>query len=343
MHLNYHYINASGRRREMNPCIIENNHVDGYRYFRIPGIIYTHRSSLIVYYECRESASDWAKIDIGMKKSRDDGATWSDRKILVCGNGKTVNNPIMFSDTDVITFLYQEEYTRTFVRKSFDDGETWSEPIEITNTIKTRLYDYTVIACGPGHGTILANGRYITNVWLCSNHDDLKSHHPSIITTIFSDDKGKTWHLGDLIQEHFLINPSEAALAEIDGKVMINIRHENTMRRRMLAYSDNGISDWHGFRYAEELSDPVCAAGMISVRDTVYFVNCRDEKRRVNLTLSQSHDFGQSWTNMCLISRTGGYSDIASDHAGTLFVCFEYWDAANPNISIVRIDVNTGI
>jgi len=296
----------------MKIVAVEKRNTDGYDIFRIPEIICTSKGSLIAYCECRMTGADWAPIDIGMRKSTDGGVTWSERKILVYGKGETVNNPVMFSDKDEITLLYQHMYSRTFVCKSFDDGDTWSEPVEITESLKTPAYPYTVIACGPGHGIVLSNGRYITPVWLALNPEDPKAHWPSIISTIYSDDKGKTWAMGELIQNDFLKNPSETTIVEINQKTMLNIRNACSIKKRAIAYSDDGISGWHDFRYAEELTDPTCAAGMIGVDNKIYFVNCRHETIRTNLTLSESNDFGQTWQDLCLVAENAGYSDIAS-------------------------------
>ena len=321
----------------MNEIILEKSHFEGYEYCRIPGIIRTKAGSLITYCECRHTVSDWAGMDICMRKSTDDGVTWSERRVLVPGGEHTVNNPIMFADDGEITLVYQWEYNKTFYKKSYDDGETFGESVEITEQLKSSEFDYTVIACGPGHGTILSSGRYITPVWLVSNPENPKSHHPSIIATAYSDDKGKTWKFGEFIKDSFLINPSETTIAEIDGKVIINIRNENPEKKRAIAYSDDGISGWHSIHFDEKLTDPTCAAGMISLGNDLYFSNCRDSGRRINLTLSKSSDFGKTWEDVCVVSDYAGYSDIASNGKDTIFVYYEHWVGDDLTLRFVPI------
>lgn len=309
----------------MDKYTLKRSNQDGYDIFRIPGIICTESGKILVYYESRKSASDWAAIDIAVKSSIDGGKTWSEDKTLVYGQGKTVNNPVMFTEKKEVLLMWQEEYRRTFYCKSFDEGETWGEVREITDSLKTPLYNWTVIACGPGHGTVLSNGRYVVPVWLCSNPQDLKAHHPSILSTVYSDDKGETWHLGELIDKEYMKDPSETALAELaDGSVMINIRHESPTKRRIIAYSSNGSDGWHDFKFADDLADPICMGGMVSYNGKVYFVNCNSEDERENLTLYETHDNGVSWKNLAMISEPAGYSDIAISPDGKkVYILFE--------------------
>lgn len=327
----------------MDFTILETNHLGGYEYYRIPGIIFTEKGSLIACYECRQEKQDWGNIDIAMRRSTNGGKTWSDRVILVPGSGETANNPIMFSDEGQIILMYQIMYRRTFLRRSFDDGLTWGAPEEITRMIKSPGYDYTIIACGPGHGTVLSNGRYLTPVWLCANPDNPQAHRPSIISTLYSDDRGSTWQLGELIRNEELHNPSETTCAEADGQVLLNIRHEGPNHRRILAYSSDGISRWHNFRYADELPDPICSGSMICVNGSLYFVNCRNETHRHNLTLQRSSDGGNTWQVLQELSVQGGYSDIAAS-SGTLYVFYEQGTTYNPpwgsnleNLSLITI------
>ena len=309
----------------MTKYTLKQNGQNGYKLFRIPGLICTDSGKILAYYESRKSESDWAAIDIAIKSSSDGGQTWSDDIILVYGEGKTVNNPIMFADKSEILFMWQEEYSRTFYRKSFDNGETWSKATEITSFLKTPHYNWNVIACGPGHGTVLSNGRYIVPIWLCSNPEDLRAHHPSILSTLYSDDKGETWHLGELIEKKCMPNPSETALAELaDGSVMINIRHESSTKRRILAYSNNGSDGWHDIHFADALADPICMGGMAAHNGKIYFVNCNSEKKRENLTLYETLDNGATWKNIITISEPAGYSDIAiSPDGNKIYILFE--------------------
>ena len=309
----------------MIKCTVKQDSVNGYDLHRIPGLICTESGKLLAYYECRKTEDDWAAIDIALKTSTDGGEIWSSDRVLVEGKGKNVNNPVMLADGADILFMWQEEYHRTFCRKSFDEGETWGEITEITESLRTKEYPWTVIACGPGHGTVLKSGRYIVPVWLCSNLKDPKAHAPSLISTIYSDNKGMSWKLGELIRRKELINPSETSLAQLtDGRVMLNIRHMSEQRRRVIAYSDSGVSDWYDLRFEESLPDPICMGSLVAHEDKVYFFNCNSEDKREKLTLYESCDKGMTWNEIIMVSQAAGYSDIAVSPDGSkIYIFFE--------------------
>lgn len=320
---------------------------DGYGLFRIPGLICLESGKLLAYYESRKDnhaasglESDWAPSDIAMRSSVDGGKTWSAEEILATGGSRNVNNPVMFADQSEIHFIYHQSYNRTFSRRSTDEGLTWSEPAEITEALKTPDYDWTVVACGPGHGTVLRNGRYVVPVWMCSNHENPAMHQPSILTTLCSDDKGRSWHLGELIDQEYMKDPSETALAELpDGTVMINIRHESPQRRRMIAYSSNGFTGWHGFHFEEALPDPICMGGMAAHGGNIYFVNCNSETERRNLTVFKTRD-GAVWEKLAVISKPAGYSDLAVSPDGKkLYIFYEEFSAASRNLVFAVLDL----
>lgn len=347
--------------------IIEREHSDGYALFRIPGIIRTCKDSLIVYCECRKDSGDWAEIDIAMRKSTDGGQTWSERRILAYGNGHTLNNPVMFADKDVITLLYQYEYSKTFISRSYDDGETWSAPIDVSQMFVSGEYSYTCIACGPGHGTVMENGTYIVPVWMAKNLSDRKAHHPSVVTVAYSTDKGVLWRTGSVLgdggiplsrlnaepgtghspdnmqpaQADAFIDLNETSLCEINGEILFNIRHCGNSKHRLLALSGGAAGEWHDVHAHSALSDPQCMGSMISGGGNIYFVNCDDKSERINLTLKVSRDQGRSWEKIKTVDSKGGYSDIALSADGkTAFIFYEsFGDFKNSdkNLCFVKI------
>jgi Neuraminidase (sialidase) len=71
--------------------------VDGYAQYRIPGVVVTGNGTIITYMEARKTTSDFADIDIYMRRSTDGGNTWQSRVRLVDGvsTANTINNPVM--------------------------------------------------------------------------------------------------------------------------------------------------------------------------------------------------------------------------------------------------------
>lgn len=281
-----------------------------YERARIPGIVTLCSGTVVAYCELRKSDSDWAVIDIGMKKSTDGANTFGELHILVSGGSDTVNNPVMIADGDILHFLYCVNYRRVFYMKSTDEGESWSEPCELTAEIKAQTgnFFWSCIATGPCHGISLATGELLVPVWLAYNRDDEKSHHPSVIAVLYSSDRGKTWKIGKISDE--LCDPSEFSVASLpDGRIFANIRHEGSeMCRAAAAVSKE--ADIENIILCKNLPDPVCCAGFVSYKNGFLFSNCESTAERENLTLKRLSDNFEV-TDSLLLSKDGGYSDIA--------------------------------
>ena len=309
----------------MNVMKLETFEENGYHIYRVPCIVCTGRGTLLVTYEARHGG-DWSAMDMMLRRSIDGGRTWSERRILAAGNGvDAVHNGILFADGGTVHFLFHRNYRRLFYCRSTDDGATWSAPREISGAYEElrARYNWTVIAAGPAHGTVLRNGTLLIPVWAVSNPREITSHHPSVVTTLYSRDRGESWHCGEIIpaSEEF-VDPNESILVELsDGRVLINSRHETPGQCfRKIGGSPDGISEWGGFRFEAQLVDPVCAASMVRSEDAVWFLNCRSQRNegRIRMTVRESSDDCRSWTKELMIAPLGGYSDICYDPAARM-------------------------
>lgn len=298
--------------------IVEKAFAD-YTDFRIPGIVVTEKGTLLRYCECRRSFSDWADIDIKIDRSADMGKNW-DTVLLLKSGGDTLNNPVMFVDGEQLVFLYCKNYKEIWKCVSKNDGKSFRET-ERVNFESSVDFFYNVVAVGPGHG-IAHNGRLIVPVWFAYNRENEKSHHPSFISTFYSDDRGESWKIGELIFPNELRNPSECALAiTAENNFLISIRHEGETRTRGLAKSKDGISAWRELRFEEKLSDPICMGSMTHQNGRIYHTNCDSAHERKNLTVKISDDCFKSCKSI-YVSDIGGYSDIAI-WDDKLFVLYE--------------------
>ncbi len=292
-----------------------------YDNYRIPGLIMTEKGTLLAYYECRRTMSDWADIDLKVKRSSDKGQTWETVKIIPSG-GDTTNNPVMIADGEVVHFLYLKNYKQLFYCQSKDDGITFTAPREITGVFDEGGFFYNCVAIGPGH-SIVHNDTIIIPVWFAHNLAEEKAHLPSFVSCIYSKDHGENWHLGEKIDGAGLINGNECAYAVTkDGKVLISIRNTNDHHRRYLAVSDNGYDNWKGLAPCENLPDPFCQGSMDSRNGKIFHINCSNlSAERINLTVKISEDCFKTYESI-LVDEIGGYSDIAvSDDA--IYVLYE--------------------
>ena len=309
---------------------------DGYAVFRIPGIVVTTKGTLLAYCVGRKTPGDWADIDIFLRRSTDGGKTWEPRKKLGDVGTSTVDNPTAIVDhkTGAVHMLYQVDYARAFYVRSDDDGRTFSEPVEITSVFEEfrKEYDWNVIAPGPGHGIQLANGRLIVPVWLSTGG---RRHRPSIVSVIYADDHGRTWHRGDVVvrTDDEFINPSETVAVELtDGRVMLNIRNECTRHRRLVSFSADGATKWTRPVFDETLFEPICFGSIQrfstkpeAARNRILFVNPNSGSRaRRNLTVRLSYDEGRSWPiQKVLEPGIAGYSDLAVSPDGSIYCLYE--------------------
>ncbi len=306
---------------------IEKRGEGGFGCYRIPAVICTAAGTLIVSYECRLTPDDWDTRAVGMRRSTDNVKTWSERVIAGRHDRLAVNNPVLCAMRDgCVLLLYQLNYERTFVRRSFDDGLTFSREKEITAAFEDfrPAYDFNVCAVGPGHGIELDNGRIVLPVWLASSPQ--RHHSPSVTASLVSDDGGATWQGGDVIAaSDTLPNPNETTAAQLeDGSVMFNIRHQGKTRRRAAAVSPDGKRNFTEPAFDDGLRDPQCFGSLLSLHDRglLAYSGCDSETARENLKIKLSRDGGKTWAAEIPVYGKAGYSDIAYKD-GRIYCFFE--------------------
>ena len=333
----------------------------GYATYRIPGMVVTAKGTLLAYCEGRKTGrGDWGSIDIFLRRSTDGGRTWSEpQKIgrppepvpknpvalqqnLAASDDQTFNNPLAIADhqSGVIHFLFCAEYAHCYYMRSADDGQTWTEAVDITAAFEAFRpeYNWRVLATGPGHGIRLQNGRLLVPVWLSTGTGG-HAHRPSCVSVIYSDDAGQTWERGQIVLHHSEAtpNPSETAAVQlIDGRVMLNIRSESKRQRRLVAFSPDGVTDWTSPAFDEALFEPICFGSLVRYDDDrILFVNPDSQNNsksptawgawpRENLTIRLSNDEGQTWPISKVIDPgIGGYADLAIGLGGVIFCLYE--------------------
>lgn len=335
-----------------------------YQLYHIPGIVVTAKGTVLTWCEARKRSagvSDWDDIRILLRRSTDDGKTWSTAKSIaevpgpkaknpfalkmknVDPNDVTYNNPVLIADKDgTVHMLFCLEYERVFYQRSEDDGMSWSQPYEITSTFDAFKKDYAwkVLATGPNHSIQLKTGRLIVPVWL-STGEGGNAHRPSVTATIYSDDQGKTWKAGDIAvpcTEEW-INPNETVAIELNnGSVMLNVRSESKAHRRLVTVSKDGATGWSTPQFDDALLEPICMGGIVRYdhdgKNLILFSNPHNldkangkaepgkNRDRKNVSVKISSDEGQTWSvNKLLEDGPSMYSDIAVTPKGTI-LCF---------------------
>jgi sialidase-1 len=329
--------------------------------YRIPGMVVTTQGTILAYCEARRNDSkDWGEIEIHLRRSTDGGKTWLPSQHIahhgsrIEGNPRnptggereqTVNNPVAIVDrqTGAIELLYCVNYARCFYMRSTDDGETWSEPEEMTACFEPfrSRYDWKVIATGPGHGIQTRTGRLVVPIWLA--YGGIGDHAPSACGTIYSDDHGKTWTAGDVAipnEGNFGV-PNESIVASLsDGRVMMISRNVSRPNRKLVTISPDGATSWSAPGFHDELWEPICMASLVdhpSAPGTLIFSNPHSLARgrdgaeepagrgkRRNLTIKLSRDDGKTWPiQKTLDEGPSAYSDLAILPDGTILCLYE--------------------
>ena len=316
--------------------------VGDYLLYRIPGLVEAPNGDLLAYFECR-MGGDWSAIDVCMRRSADGGKTWSDQVLLASGHGRvTMNNPVMIVDGERIHLLYCEAYKRLYHRVSHDSGYTWSAPVELTEQVDASTgFFWSCLAPGPGHGIRTAAGRLIVPIWFAFNRLDTYSHHPSLVTTLFSDDGGKSWRVGAPLEGKEIPNPNESTLTELpDGRLLMNIRNESDRLLRATAISQDGGETFSPMELDPTLPDPVCQGSICRAGDGLLFVNCHSsvQKERNHLTIRYKKNTDAPWESL-EISETGGYSDVCfSERRRRAYVLYECENCLYMNLAEVSVE-----
>jgi sialidase-1 len=315
-----------------------------YKSTRIPALVITPKGTLLAFCEGRiGTASDWADMNLIMRRSTDGGKIWESIQIIDSNKGAPVGNPTPIVDNSgTVHLLYQSDYAEAFYTYSDDDGKTWKASSNITpvfNQFKPE-YNWNVVAPGPGHGIQLKNGRLLASVWLANSAKTIprRSHGPSCVATVYSDDLGKTWNRGAIVADSSaeISSPNESMPVQLeDGSVLLSIRNPGKIKRRAFSTSADGIRNWSKVRFAEELFDPTCMAGIAAIpaknkkdKPAILFVNPDsrniEKHPRQNLTAKLSYDGGITWTvQKVLNSGASGYSDLAVGPDGMIYCLYE--------------------
>jgi sialidase-1 len=312
---------------------------EGHAIYRIPAIISIPTGDLLVFVEGRVNGfDDFGDINLVMKRSSDQGKTWSALQTLVDFDSLQAGNPapvVDLHDTEypkgVIYLFYNSgnnhEYDvrlnkgvrEVWMIRSLDLGENWEDPVNITaqvhkpnnpyfNPSYINPADWRHYANTPGHAFQFQKGKFKGRIYVAANHSegnpqanskDYQAHG------FFTDDHGTSFKISESVE---IPGSNESIAAELpDDRMIMSIRNQRgDIRQRILAFSEDGGATWSEQYFEPSLIDPVCQGSILSFEDPSGKVilahsNNADTKNRNNLSLKLSYDQGKTWPKTTLI------------------------------------------
>ncbi|HEY9337031.1 MAG TPA: sialidase family protein [Kribbella sp.] len=321
----------------------------GYGCYRIPAIVKTKAGTLLAFAEARRAwCADSQEIDLVMRRSEDDGRTWSATQTVLSGTDADPNAvatrgnpaPIVDYETGRIVLLSTMDPGTTsrprtpYVQFSDDDGKTWSTARNIGDQIDDPAWGW--YATGPVHGIQLTRGTHAGRLVAGTNYDNGAGQNAGQL--VYSDDHGVTWHKGatDLRSD---ATPQEISVVEkVDGGVYAGARNNagTSGASRMAAVSNDGGQTFSApFTTIAGLTTPVVQGSLQRLRavdrgdkyNRILFAAPADPDRRRYMTIRSSFDEGKTWQTVAegtrITSDWSGYSDLAVLDTGEIGLLYE--------------------
>ncbi|WP_262056693.1 sialidase family protein [Streptomyces sp. STR69] len=326
----------------------------GYACFRIPAVVRTNDGTLLAFAEGRVlNCGDATDIDIVVKRSTDDGATWSPLQVVNHGGGDTHGNPAPVVDRETGRVLLAETYNtgrtdsascsvpcdRTpHLQYSDDDGLSWSQPRDLSDEILPPNWN-SWYATGPVHGTQLTRGKHRGRLVFGVNTETWDGSRVTAnnAALIVSDDGGDHWRIGATDSYPIAADgtwrqkPSEVTPTErTDGSILVSGREQDgtALGHRTQAVSrDGGDSFAAPFRDLPDLYAPQVQCSTLGVGSRILLSCDADPDRRRTMMIRSSYDGGRTWDSVdrgtVVTKDWSGYSDMARIDGDTVGLLYE--------------------
>lgn len=217
--------------------------------------------------------------------------------------------------------LSQCSESMTYVMKSDNDGQTWSNRMNLTD----KVGGLTFVA-GPGQGIQKKHPPHMGRILFCGHSYNDTSDTLESLICVCSDDHGGTWKgcakLPSIPYKSLKMDgdfvPGVNQVVELrNGTLLFTISNKNKYHApaRIFAQSYDGgdtISPQHVY-IEERLPDPGGIAGMIYLENynLLLHSNAFNGSRSVNLTLSWSYDSGATWNTTDMLQVWPGPSSYS--------------------------------
>ncbi|MHA7176787.1 sialidase family protein [Arthrobacter sp. Sr24] len=320
--------------------------VAGHRQYRIPALAVSPRGTLLAAYDGRPNLDDLPNpIDLLIRRSTDNGATWEPQQTVRTGTGLDgYGDPSLLIDpaTERIFLFHaagthagffeaaaglddQDAIQHADLSFSDDDGVTWQHR-RLTSMLKGDGITGLFAAAGAGIAihTGPFSGRLVQQFALL-HEGEIKA------ASAYSDDHGETWALGE-----FIAGANENKVVCLsDGTLLM---HSRATPHRLTAISTDGGLSYTAARPHLELPDPsdngsvarfdglpnVVTLATPETTDWLIATHNHDSSLRRNTVLKLSQDNGATWPfGVELCGGSSQYSTAARLPDGRIGVLYE--------------------
>ena len=330
--------------------------------YRIPAVITAKDGSIVAVTDKRKyNEGDLPQdIDIVCNRSTDGGHTWSEPYTIALGTG--VNHgfgdcALAWSNDDnglIAAFVggvglwnsTPSNPIRSYISRSYDNGQTWTEPEDIThfifgdNCIIPEHQTWRASFFGSGNGLHTSTGRIMFVAAIREGSAQSLNNY-----AVYSDDNGQTWQVSGRAS----VGGDEAKVTELaDGRILMSIRHGGN---RWYNISEDGGETWQPTTSTwYDITAPACNGDMI--RFTAENQG-HDKNRllhsvpygssRTNVSVYVSYDEGETWpVRKCIVPYSSAYSSLCILPDGTigLYVEEEYAGASGYSTVFYNFSLN---
>ncbi|MFZ2339914.1 MAG: sialidase family protein [Bacteroidales bacterium] len=215
--------------------------------------------------------------------------------------------------------MTEKETCQFLMVHSTDDGQTWSQPENLT---KIKKPEWSLFALSPTNGITLYDGTLV-----------FPSKVPGNVALTFSKDGGQTWQVSNLGPK---TNGAENAIVQLDnGTIMLNARAMGkSSYRTVFTTPDLGKTWIEHPTNSKVLIEPGCHGSLYKhtysvngeKKSILLFSNPNSSERRERMTLKVSFDEGMTWPEKYWILLDEGrsaYSSITSVDEHTIGILYE--------------------
>ncbi|NQU52776.1 MAG: exo-alpha-sialidase [Bacteroidetes bacterium] len=293
--------------------------------YRIPSLITTNNGTVLAFAERRVGLHDHAQNDIVVRRSEDNGKSWSEIQVIADHGKKSLNDPLaVVLETGRILLMFQgfpygvharnsgwiqmadngydgPRNTKTYITFSDDDGKSWAELREITKSI--RPTDRIPVG-SPGIGIQIKNGEFKGRIVMPFYFTRKLNENDRDWTSgiAWSDDQGETWQISNDIPHrgHTGFGNEAQVVEKSDGSLLFVSRNQGGFHRKVATSTDGGRT-WSNFRLDFELPGTACQGSVLRYSFPEYGESMiiqsgpANKYERNKGTVKISTDEGETW------------------------------------------------